>query len=152
MARESIFARKKRERGSNWVNEIRPDELTKMCENILNDIAYGNLSSNEDKWYLVSDPVINSLINFCNMRYFALEYVNRCIELYRNSQANLVANGGDNTMYAAVYENINTCYLFYGRVLGYLKSYYITKDPTCMINLYSDCAEHRNWINPNRFI
>ena len=153
MARESIFARKKRERGSNWVNEIKPDELIKMAENILSDISYGNLSSNEDKWYLVSEPVQNALIAFCTNRCNNLGYIVRCMDEYRNTQTAFF-NNGDNAMYDVVWENVYNSYVFYATVKQLLEAYKVTKDPTCMINLYSLAAnqKYKNLIMPNRFI
>lgn len=88
MAKESIFARKKREMGTNWVNEIHPDKLFNMCENIFNDIAYGNLTSNEDKWYLVSEPVLDTLINFCEYRLANVKYAYICEDFMRNFYMN----------------------------------------------------------------
>ena len=151
MAKESIFARKKRENGANWVNEIKPDELIKMAEKILSDISYGNMSSNEDKWYLVSEPVQNALIAFCTNRYNNLGYIVRCMDEYRNTQAAFF-NTGDNAMYDVVWENVYNSYVFYATAKQLLETYRVTYDPTCMIKLYSDASKYKNVIMPNRFI
>lgn len=153
MARESIFARKKRERGTNWVNEVKPDELIKMAENIFSDISYGNLSSNEDKWYLVSEPIQNALIEFCKIRCGNLGYIVRCMDEYRNTQTAFF-NGGDNAINNVIWENVYNCYVFYDTARQYLEMYKMTHDPTCMINLYllASNQKFKNLICPNRFI
>ena len=151
MAKESIFARKKRENGANWVNEIKPAELIKMSEKILSDISYGNMSSNEDKWYLVSEPVLNALIAFCTNRCNNLGYIVRCIDEYRNTQTAFF-NNGDNAMYDVVWENVYNSYVFYATAKQLLETYRVTYDPTCMIKLYSDASKYKNVIMPNRFI
>lgn len=153
MARENVFQKKRKERGSNWVNEIKPDELIRMSENILTDISYGNLSSNEDKWNLVSEPVQDALISFCTNRRNNLSYVVKCMDEYRNTQTALF-NGGDNALYSAIWYNVYNSYVLYASLVQLLESYKATKDPTCMINLYSLVSnqKYKNLIIPNRFI
>lgn len=162
MARESIFTRKRKERGKNWFNELKPDELIRMSENILTDLSYGNLSNN-DKWDLVQESVLDGLIAFCKARVRNIEYPVRCMDFYRQQQAML--NGGDNVIYSPIWENMLGCYRFYSSVLGYLEAYKASgkavdaqgnfigyNDRTCMINIISLCANNKNLISPNRFL
>lgn len=150
MARESIFARKRKERGKEWYNELKPDELIRMSENILTDIAYGNLSSVQDKWDLVNDCVIESLIAFCSTRCNNLAYICRCMKFYRDCQSNL--GGGDNILYANNWDNIYNSYQLYHYLCEYLTQYKRDKAATLMVNVYSLCANFKNYINPNRFL
>lgn len=156
MARETSLSRKRRENGKNWVNTTKPDELVRMAENILTDIAYGNVNSVEDKWDLVSPPVLNALNVFCTNRYNNLNYITRCIESVRLYNAAFSETGLDNAMYAVIYENINRSCELYANIITLVQGYMYTQDPTCMLKLYSlfDDAHksNRNLIQPNRFI
>ena len=156
MARQTVFQRWKSERGQDWPNKLNPDEIIRMSENILQDIAYGRLYSNEDKWFLVSEPVINALISFCDSRCRNLEYLVRCMQQYRDIQTQYF-NNGDNAVYSYMWENVSGSYALYSNIKYYLEQYKLTGDPTCMIGLYSlfDESKHKgakNLIFPNRYI
>lgn len=157
MAQETFFMRQKRERGTNWVNEIKPNDLFKNCEKILTDVAYGKINDNDNLYYLYSDIVVLKLIEFCEWRLSTFDYIMGIIDEKRNA-VNMTDTAyaeylaAQNIKTANVYVNIHNCWYFYTMIRKNLKDFYDTKDSTFMIVFSNLCNKYSNWICPNRFM
>jgi hypothetical protein len=147
MARDSIFTRKRKEKGKEWLKVTNPNELIKMSENILSDIAYGNLSSDEDKWNLVDPVVLQSLLEFCKTRAQNLYYIAIAMQKYRDT-----AEEADNASHSIIFDNTCKSLEIYNTCLTCIDGYMKTGDKSYMINLYARLGELKNYINPSKFI
>jgi hypothetical protein len=147
MARESIFARKRKEKGKEWLKVTNPNELLRMSENILSDIAYGNLSSTEDKWTIVDPLVLQSLLEYCNTRAQNLYYIAMAMQKYRET-----ASEADNVSHSVLFDNVCKSLELYNTCLTCIDGYIKSQDKSFMINLYARLAELKNFISPTKFI
>jgi len=147
MARESVFSRKRKEKGKDWLKVTNPNELIKMSESILSDIAYGNLSSNEDKWTMVDPIVQNAILSFASERVKNLYYLANSMHEHRAKSTEQ-----ENVLNSVLFENIMKSYDAYNCVVSCLNGYLQTQNPTYMINMYAKLSELKNYICPGRFI
>ena len=151
MARESIFARKKREKGTDWHRQLTEDELFKISESILNDIAYGNMDSPEDKQYLMSIEISRSLYKFCYLRWTSLEYIVKGLNAYRNNMS-FIGNEADNAENFEKYTVLVKCEEFYKNILIIINSYWQSYDQSYIESMIALCKSNRGVISPNRII
>ena len=151
MARESIFARKKREKGTNWHRQLASNDLFKMSESILNDMAYSNMDNPEDKQYLYTVEIMESLWNFCNLRYSTLNYIHDGLVRLRTDNA-YVGNLGDNVQFFNVFNNIEVSTGLYNALRFDAQQYLQTYIQSYVDHMIELCKQYRNYIAPNRFI
>lgn len=150
MARESIFARKRKQLGHNWVAVSGPDDLANMVEQILVDISYGNLSSPEDKWTLIEKNLLDQVELFCARREKKYLLMARS-----NGMGMFFASGEDWVTYYGMFMNFMQAYWLYADLHNCIVGHKASGgDPTYMRHFYAILAsrEFKPFIRPNSLI
>lgn len=149
MARESIFAKKRKQLGHNWVQVSKPNDLASMVEQILVDISYGNLCSPEDKWTLIEHNLIEQISAFCFRRMTAYKLMAKS-----NGLGMFFASETEWERYYCMFMNFMQAAWLYTDLYNCVSGYMMTQDPTYMRHFYAVLSDsnYKAFIKPNNLI
>lgn len=151
MARETVFQKQRREKGTNWANELKPTDMYRLAPQILYDIANNSYTSNEDKWTLATVGVLNALVSYTKTKelnlFFILEGLKRNVTAY-----NAFGDTGLVNQQAVLLQNVEKSYELYHYIAPLFEQFMYTMNPVCMTSAIIRISQDKNYISPNNFI